>query len=585
MRSSWRLGCLVAGAVTATVLAAPAPAATYGATNAVYIVPTRHALLHVEVAHPTVNKKIVRAAAVLTYSPYYGTLETRLSDASSWTRDGFARVNADIIGTGDSGGCYDYGGKREKETGYDLVEWIAKQPWSTGKVGMIGGSYDGTTAMATAVMRPPHLTTIVPEAAISRWYDYAYSGGMRYSFNNERMGNENPGVVIDEQGFDTPVSFDVGTNQLPPSDPQQPGWQERFLSTVTPCDEVKHIQNGYALDPDYTDFWQERDYAKDAGRVTIPVLVALNWGDWNVKQDTGIRYWQALTRSPFRRLAAGTRWEGHGTPGGESDYNTLRHDWMRHFLQGVKNGIERTPEVISQESDSKGAGHFYFGPRPRVTDVALYAQMGAVNGYDLALLPSKPRSGGPLMVVPRGASYTLSGTGTESGALAVARQGTGAGAWFETPSLKSDVRMFGSPRVTLWSEVSRTWATYAVSVVDIDPAFYSTDGGVRHAKETNALLGVTRGWLDSRYRNTLTKREPWKPGWNGMTVVAKPQDYTFRKGHAIGLLITDSEAEWVVPKPYDDPAGGQGATVSVDVTGRTVLHLPLMGAVNPKKLF
>jgi hypothetical protein len=51
----------------------------------------------------------------------------------------------------------------------------------------------------------------------------------------------------------------------------------------------------------------------------------------------------------------------------------------------------------------------------------------------------------------------------------------------------------------------------------------------------------------------------------------------FRKGHAIGLLVMGEQTEWVVPKPYDDPVGGQGATVVVDTTGRTVLHLPVVG--------
>jgi X-Pro dipeptidyl-peptidase len=576
VRAPWRVAGVVAGLLTATVLAAPS-FASYGAVTKDYVVPTRHALIHVAVAHPTVNGKIVRAAAVFTYSPYYGTLETRLSDAKTWTVDGFARVNADVIGTGQSGGCYDYGGTREKETGYDLVEWIAAQPWSTGKVGMIGGSYDGTTAMATAVMRPPHLTTIVPEAAISRWYDYAYSGGMRYTFNNERMGREDPGLVIDEQGFDTPVSFDFGISTLPPADVQGDRWQERFTSNMTPCDEVKHVQNGYALDPDYGPFWTERDYAKDAGRVTIPVLVALNWGDWNVKQDTGIRYWQALTHSSFRRLAVGNRWTGHGTPAGE--YPALRHDWMDHFLRGVKNGVERTPEVISETADSKGAAGFVSGPVPRTTDVALYAQQATVNGFDQALLPTRPAQPGT------GVDYALTGTGTESGALAAARAHGKTGAWFESPALKADVRLFGSPSVTVWSTVQRSWATYAVSVVDVDPAFYSTAGGQRYASQKNALLGVTRGWLDSRYRNTLAKRELWKPGANGLTVVAKPQDYVFRKGHSIGLLVMDTQAEWVVPKPYDDPAGGQGATVTVDTSGKTVLHLPLVGRLDARKLF
>ncbi len=584
MPGSWRLCCVLAGLLTATVLAAPAPAAAYGSVTKVYIVPTRHGQLHVEVAHPTGGGQIVKAASVLTYSPYYGTLQQRLSDATAgakWTSDhGFARVNADLVGTGNSGGCFDYGGKRDKESGYDLVEWIAKQPWSTGKVGMIGGSYDGTTAMATAVTRPPHLTTIVPEAAISRWYDYAYSGGIRYTFNNERMGHESPGVIIDEQGFDTPIAFDYGTNSIPPTDPDQPGWQERFTSSTTPCDELKHVQNGYGVNPDYDAFWQERDYAKDAGKVTIPVLVALNWGDWNVKQETGIRYWRNLTHSKFRRLAVGNRWTGHGTPSG---FGAIAQDWMDHFLRGAKNGADKLPPVISETADSDGKVGFVSGPVPRTSDVRLYAQVGNVNGYDNVLLPAPPKHNVPLQA--SNATYALTGTGTESGALAAARSHDQQAAWFESPALKADARIFGSPSVRIWSTVQRTWATYAVSVVDIDPAFYSTTGGTRYPSKTNALLGVTRGWLDSRYRNTLTKRELWKPGLNGLTIVAKPQDYIFRKGHSIGLLVMGEQLEWVVAKPYDDPAGGQGAQVTVDTRGKTVLHLPVVGVTTAKKLF
>jgi X-Pro dipeptidyl-peptidase len=580
VRTPWRLAGLTAAALTATALAAPVPAADFGMKTVEYIVPTRHAFLHVSVAHPTVNGAVVRAPEVLTYSPYYGTLEDRLTDADTneaWTtKHGFARVSADVIGTGNSGGCYDYGGKREKETGYDLVEWLAKQPWSTGKVGMIGGSYDGTTAMATAVMRPPHLTTIVPQAAISRWYDYAYSGGIRYTFNNERMGHENPGVVIDEQGFDTPVSFDFGGSTPPPLDPTNPHYQERVVSSVTPCDELKHMQSGYALSPDYDAFWQERDYAKDAPKVTIPALVELNWGDWNVKQDTGIRYWQNLTHSSFRRLAVGTRWAGHGYPGGE--YASLPVDWMDHFLRGVKNGVERTPEVISQTSDSKGKGEFINGPVPRTTDVALYAQGGSVNGgYGKALLPAPPKGKITLPTV----TYLPTGSGTESVALATARDGNGA-AWFETPALKQDVRLFGSPTIRLWSSVERSWTTYAVSIVDIDPANYDAS---HRPSATGALLGVTRGWLDSRYRDSLATRKPLAAGFNGITVVAKPQDYTFRKGHSIGLLVMGEQLEWVVAKPYDDPAKPGAPIVTLDTSGKTVVHLPLVGRLNARALF
>jgi putative CocE/NonD family hydrolase len=84
--------------------------------------------------------------AILTLSSY--SVLGRNSDADRWCTRGYARVWADVVGTGNSGGCYDYGGIREKQTGYDLVEWIAAQPWSTGKIGMIGGSYNGTTRPA-----------------------------------------------------------------------------------------------------------------------------------------------------------------------------------------------------------------------------------------------------------------------------------------------------------------------------------------------------------------------------------------------------------------------------------------------------
>lgn len=575
MRSPWRIAALLAAAVSASLLAAPSTAA-YTTTTKTYIVPTRHGHLYIEVAHPTLNGKLVRAGSVLTYSPYNAAFG-RLGDTSTWVPHGLARISADVVGTGNSGGCYDYGGKREKETAYDLIEWIAKQSWSNTKVGMIGGSYDGTTAIAAAVSGAPHLTTIIPEAAISRWYDYAYSGGIRYTFNNERMGNENPGLVIDEQGFDTPLGFDFGFGNTPPQDVGGEYYAERVQSSMAPCDEAEHVEKGYAINPDYDKFWLERDYAKDAGKIKIPVLVAYNWGDWNVKQETSYRFWQGLKNSRFRRLAVGTRWEGHGTPAG--DYPELRVEWMRHFLQGVKNSVPKTPEVISQTSDSKGKGAFVKSPVPRVTDVALYAQKATVNGFGQALLPSKPRGESD------GVTYALTGTGTESGGLASARQLTN-GAWFESPKLKRDVRIFGSPTVKIWSEVQRSWVTYAVSVVDIDPAFYSGDGAQRRPSETNALLGVTRGWLDSRYRNTLAKRQPWKAGSNGLTLVAKPQDYIFRKGHAIGLMIMETHEEWIVPKAYDDPAGGQGESLTIDTNGKTVLHLPVVGTrVSAKSLF
>jgi X-Pro dipeptidyl-peptidase len=469
-------------------------------------------------------------------------------------------VWVDVPGTGDSGGCYDYGASGEKKAGHDAVEWIAKQKWSTGKIAMFGGSYDGTTATATATMDPPHLTTIVPEAAISRWYSYAYSGGMRYAFNNEKLGNQGPdnGVVIDEQGFDTPIGFDFGFSAPPPLDVQSPDYVERVLSDVQPCEELEHTLGAYDFDtPTYDEFWLERDYVKDAHKIDIPVLVSHNWGDWNVKQEEAWNLFKALKNSPKKVLYMGTRWHNHGTPGGQYDKHVEM--WMDHYLKGVDNGIDKLPSVISQTSDYDAPLGFKKG-MPKVRNVELIAQEAFLaDEYNWKLLPSDPIFFPG--VTPGEAEFPSAGVNVESHMNHHSRNNH-EWWWFESPALKEDTRIFGTPKVKIWSTIHRRYITITPVLVDLDPAAHLAVGN-QHTPYcdpeavqedanqcTESVVGVTRGFLDSRYRNGLDKEVDVTPGESfGATVVMKPQDYVFRKGHIIGLQIATEITEWHVPKP------------------------------------
>src|SRR4051812_21700036 len=118
-----RLVCLLVAASSVlgglSAVSATAAPTIDGSVTVKYVVPTRDADLYLEVVHPTANKKIVKSPAILTYSPY--SVLGRNGDAGHWTGRGYARMYADVIGTGNSGGCYDYGGNREKRTAYDLV--------------------------------------------------------------------------------------------------------------------------------------------------------------------------------------------------------------------------------------------------------------------------------------------------------------------------------------------------------------------------------------------------------------------------------------------------------------------------------
>ncbi|MEA2516202.1 MAG: uncharacterized protein QOG16_40 [Actinomycetota bacterium] len=540
---------LLAGLVAAPAASAAAPD---GEITVTYIVPTRHGDLSLQVVHPTQGGKIITAPMVLTLSPYNVLNDAAGYDSAQWVPFGYARGYADVIGTRNSGGCYDYGGKREKESGYDLVEWIAKQKWNTGKIAMIGGSYDGTTANATAVMRPPHLTTIIPEAAINHWYGYAYSGGIRYFLSNEFIGHEGPDAATDE-GFDTPLLFDFGLAIPPPTDATDPNWAERVQDNITPCDEITHTEHGYDDTPDYDKFWVERDYLKDAAKVTIPVLVAANWGDWNVKQEESWDWFNALKNSEKRVLYMGNAHQGHAGSRG-ADYDKAVHDWMDHYLMGKDNGIENMPSVVSQTSDLLGEGKWFKGA-PKVTNVTLYAQQvpqTTVGDYTWKLMTTKPREYFGFGQKPDDrASFPSSNVNTESHALHHGRSNHDW-FWFETPMFDKNVRIFGAPKLQVYNTIGREWVTVTPTLADIDHDAMVMEAG-QHVATTdkNMTVGITRGWLDSRYRNGLDKQvllEPGKPWLADVTM--KPTDYTFLAGHALGLNIQTEINEWSLPKPY-----------------------------------
>jgi X-Pro dipeptidyl-peptidase len=560
-----------AAACAAVALAVPSTASTTpkidGSVTVSYVVPTRDAAIYLEVVEPTAAGKVVSSPVILTYSPY--SVLGRNGDAGHWNPLGYARAYADVIGTGNSGGCYDYGGNREKRTGHDVVEWIARQKWTTGKVGMLGGSYDGTTQYATAITHPRGLATIVPEAAISRWYDYAYAGGIRYTDTDEDLGNEGPGAAGDE-GVDTPLGFDYGFAIPPPADPQDPDWQNRVASTVRPCDELAHTGAAYNLTPDYDGFWLDRDYVKDLPSVRIPVLVASNWGDWNVKQKNGWDAYHALTHSVCRKLYMGTRWAGHGTPPGNA-YSQAVDAWFAHWLKGVRNGAERMPAVTSQTSDDKDAIGYIAGAEPRPTALPLYLG-GAAGGWTLGV--SKAHGAAV-------ASYADTGTNTESFA-ATHPYAAGPYLAFTSPALKRDVRIFGRPTLRLWSRVSAQWVTVTPSLLDVDPAKYGGTGAATSATDASAAVALTRGWLDSRYRDGLDHEAPMAPGTSTkMDIQLFPTDYTVRKGHRLVLLVQSEDLDWAIAKP--DP-GRTSPTVTIDwANAQSTLTLPVVG--NARGLF
>jgi uncharacterized protein len=100
-----------------------------------------------------------------------------------WVPRGYAHVVVDVRGSNDSEGEYDLFGAQEQQDLYDVIEWVAEQPWCDGNVGMSGVSYMGRTQLFAAEQQPPHLKAIFPYDASCDFYrDACFHGGIATNF-------------------------------------------------------------------------------------------------------------------------------------------------------------------------------------------------------------------------------------------------------------------------------------------------------------------------------------------------------------------------------------------------------------------
>ena len=470
--------------------------------------------LFVEIRRPVVPAG-VRVPVILTLSPYndlssplppdlFGLTDGE-SLAEFYVPRGYARAIADVRGTRESSGCWDYGGEKERHDGYDLVEWLGTRAWSNGKVAMIGGSYDGTTANAAAVERPPHLATVVPVAAIDRWYDYAYINGVRWFLNSENETDE---------GFDTPLAFDFGLAVPPPIDARAAEWSDVVLDRYQLCDRLEHTERGYSFQPDYDAFWLERDYRIRAHGITIPILVGHGLDDFNVKATGGLEMYRRA-RGP-KRMVIG-QWT-HGNPAnGEKEWDNLVWRWFDRWLLGLDTKVTRDLSVDVE--DSRGGWHRESDWPPRsVRERVLWLGAG----------------GGLTETTPAATEATFSDDVTMDEDRMMTPGEDGSRLLYLSEPVAKDTRIAGEPSVRLRMISDKTSTHIAALLAAIAP-----DGSYER---------ISRGFMNPRYRDGLEKGVDLVPGEAFTTTFAlSPADHVVPAGHRIALAVTSSNVVWALP--------------------------------------
>jgi hypothetical protein len=533
-----------------------------------------------------------------------------LFDAEYFAKRGYIVVIEDVRGRYKSPGRF-YHGIYEGKDGYDTIEWIAKQPWSDGKIGMTGLSYLAAVQQAAAAMGTPHLSSM-----------FHVEAPLSYFNNGVRRGGTFIQMVVPVAFYFASTSREaiadpVVKKGLIEADKRGPEWLLRWpfgrgrtvLSRV-PEDERFFLDTWYQTNYDkfYTDvhLWEPNQYL--AQYTDAAGYYFTGWYD----QYRSYEFFSNLVnrkKSPLKLMVG--PW-GHGTNESvlgdvnfgseaaisEAAGNALQLQWFDQTLKGMAPSTSESPVKIfvmgggSGKKDANGkmmhGGHwrsestwplantqftnFYFGPDDSLAPQAPTATASSSFYYYDPKDPV-PSIGGasyfvirsvtpPVYYVPYGPQDQRESKecGNCKTTLPLStRQDVQV---FQTPPLEKDTEVTGPLSVKLWISSSAVDTDFTAKLIDVYPP--SEDYPEGYAM--NLADGIQR----THYRNGYAKPEMMKPGEvYPVTVELFATSNLFKKGHRIRVDISSSDYPAYDPNPN---TGELYMTGHSDIVARNTIY-------------
>ncbi len=468
---------------------------------------------------------------VLLRTPYIKDNAREPLTAQKYVEAGYAYVDQDVRGKGHSKGVYK-AFATDIEDGYDTVEWIAKQTWSTGKIGIMGTSALGITSNLAAMSGAPHLT-----AAYVTWAPY------------EQMKNTYPGGVLKDA--DT-VGWSRGQ-----------GVDEAGLAAIT----------GNALD--------SRDYAKNSVLTNRKYIHIPEWQNsaWYDIFNDGNRYFTYLQNDGSKGARGNQKLTiaaaGHGGLQGDIEYpqqKDLRGPndemrWWDYWLKGVDTGIMDEPPVTYLMMAAGRKGHpsdltrvikaanwppasretrFYLAPdfalstkAPAIADAKQSYKDDPANPVKSVGGANLTQAAGPMdqRAIPKRADYLR----------------------FESPVLTHSVAIAGHVSMELYAATDGLDTDFMAKLVDVYPDGY----------EAIVLDAPIR----ARYRNgrlpdevkMMTPNAPEK-----LTIDLWETAITFEAGHKIAVHIASTASTKFEINPNTGQPFGPKPTMAPRVATNTI---------------
>jgi len=506
---------------------------------------------------------------ILQRTPYVkATLSERsLARIRYFVSRGYVFVVMDVRGRGDSDGRFSPF-RQEGPDGYDAVEWCAAQPWSSGRVGTIGGSYDGYVQWAAAVLAPPHLTAMIPMVACPDPFVDGIQGGPEgtppplmvywYSLTSGRQNQGSAGTDWERVYRHRPLrTMDAAAGR------EIAAWRDMF----------DHPQ----LDA----WWEPARYQNKFDRVRAAVLHVSGWYDdeqiGTIRNFTGmtqaaidpaVRARQKLLMGPWpHNINSGTM---IGTidygPTATIDLNTYCLRWFDRWLKEIDNGVDREPPVRIFGMAGRGWRDEGEWPIARMKPTRWYLHgdgrsagaSGARGVLSIAAPESEPPDlyqydpANPTPFITEPTSAQVGGPDdyrpVESRADVLV---------YTSQPLRDDLEVCGAVRATLYAASTARDTDFLARLIDVHP-----DGFAQR---------LCDGLVRARFRAGMDLPELIEPGriyafeidcWNTCQ--------SFRAGHRIRLEICS--AGFPAHEPNPNTGGPLGRETESVVATQTIYH-------------
>ncbi len=416
---------------------------------------------------------------------------------------GYAVVVADVRGTGNSEGCLEMMGRLERQDAHDLVEWIAQEEWSNGKVAMHGVSYEGTTPHEALVMAPDHLVTVVTVAGVTNQWRNTFMNGVPY------------------MGRFYPITYNAFSAQPPTNVEEGPAWgmnaggaacgQEDAIGAMRPDVYAKGV---------YDEYWVDRNqtlFVEQANSGNASILYSQGFVDRAVNPSEAVHWFNELT-IPKKGLF---HQAGHQYPP-RDDYFDMELAWFDYWLKGIDTGIMDTPTVeVQLNTGDVRTGETW--PPAETATTRLY------------LAPSELARDAP---ADGAESYRFSGSDAAADAFLAPMVGDVAESLtFNSEPLAQDIHMAGSAWMHLLGASDARNTFWLFELYDVAPEGTAT--------------WLAEGWMNAHLRDGFDQSSPLTPGEETrFTFRFEPTEYVLAEGHTIRLTL---DAPYRIPAPFDEP--------------------------------